>query len=96
MITQAKFSKSVKFFEKGFFDRWNLYGYHNRHASCFFAGVYSKEDVKIINAHKGFKVVWNPGRKKDLFENLNNDIIVMIGNGIEANGYTKRLINKYI
>lgn len=84
MITQARFSKSVKFFERDFLNRWNLNRYGNTHNSCFFAGVYNDEDVKVINAHKGFKVVWNSGRKRDIFDRLDNNIVVMIGNGIEA------------
>ena len=84
MITQARFSKSVKFFERDFLNRWDLNRYGNTHGSCFFAGVYNDEDVKVINAHKGFKVVWNSGRKRDIFDRLDNNIVVMIGNGIEA------------
>ena len=55
-IRQAKFSGGVKFFEQGFLDRWGLERYNNIHEPCFFAGVNTDEDVKIINAHKGFKV----------------------------------------
>jgi len=95
MITQARFARGVKFFERDFLNRWDLNGYHNSQGSCFFAGVYSDEDVRFINAHKGFKVVWNPGRKRDVFDNLNDDIVVMIGNGIDADisNYKSKRVN---
>jgi len=85
MINQVRFSKSVIFFEEGFLQRWGVLPYHDKDAPCLFAGVYNHEDVEIINKHKGFKIVWNTGRKRDLFESLDNNIVVMTGNGIEAN-----------
>lgn len=77
MINQVKFSKSVKFFEKGFCERWNITTYQDINAPCFFAGVYHMDDVNIINYHKGFKIVWNPGRIRPIFTFLNpNNLIV--------------------
>ena len=61
MIKQVRFSKSVQFFEKPMCDRWGVTTYKDRNASCLFAGVYKAEDVRIINRHKGFKVVWSNG-----------------------------------
>ena len=90
MINQTRFSRVVKFFEKDFCKRWNISTYKNKNTPCLFAGVYNMDDVKAINNHKGFKVVWNPGRKRDIFERLDNNIVVMIGNGVEAN-----ISNKY-
>jgi len=90
MIEQVRFSNSVKFFENGFCKRWNVNTYNDINAPCFFAGVYCMEDVEIINRHKGFKVVWNTGRERDIFERLDNNIVVMIGNGVGVN-----ISNKY-
>jgi len=43
------------------------------------------DDVRAINNHKGFKVVWNPGRLRSAFNKLNpENMVVMIGNGIES------------
>ena len=84
MINQVRFSNAVKFFEAGFCKRWDVTPYNDINAPCLFAGVYFPEDVEVINRHKGFKVVWNTGRVRDIFESLDNNIVVMIGNGIEA------------
>lgn len=81
-INQCRFSESVKFFEPGFCERWGIKSYHDINLPCFFAGVYRIEDVKIINAHKGFKVVWNTGSTRRVFNKLKKDIIVMQGVGV--------------
>jgi len=79
MIEQTRWSKSVRFFEKDFCERWNLRTYHDPNAPCFFAGVYRPEDVDIINRHKGFKVVWNNGRvRENLFPLLDPTNMVVL------------------
>ena len=79
MINQTRFSRGVKFFEEGFCKRWDLSIYKNKNAPCFFAGVYNMDDVKAINNHKGFKVVWSPGRvRPKLFPLLNPDNLVVL------------------
>jgi len=77
MIKQVRFSKGVKFFELGFCKRWNIQAYQNINEPCFFAGVYNMEDIEVINNHKGFKVVWNPGRIRPLFTLLDSNLVVM-------------------
>lgn len=57
MITQCRFSNAVKFFEKGFIDRWNLKPYNNKYEDCLFFGIYNEQDVKAIKQHTGFKVI---------------------------------------
>jgi hypothetical protein len=78
MITQVRFSSSVKFFEQDFCARWNVRTYYDQSASCLFAGVYSTEDVRVINAHKGFKVVWNNGHVRPFFTQLNPKNMVVL------------------
>jgi len=91
MINQVRFSDSVKFFEQGFCDRWNIKKYHDINAPAFFAGVYSMnkegqytlKDVDIINKHKGFKVIWNTGAVDDCFDLIDpNNVVVKVGGGI--------------
>lgn len=85
MINQLRFAKNVRFFKPGFKDRWDLDDYNDTNAPCFFAGVYTKEDVDVINNHKGFKVIWNTGRLRSCFDAINpHNVVVMIGNGVEA------------
>ena len=80
MIKQVRFSNSVKFFEKGFCERWNMHPYNDINAPCFFAGVYSQEDVDVINKHKAFKVILNTGKVREIFLNINKkNVIVMEG-----------------
>lgn len=68
MITQCKFSDSVKFFEKEFIKRWGLKPYNNIYDSCIFFGTYSQKDVDIIKNHKGFRVVRDTnGNRLDYF-----------------------------
>ncbi len=78
MINQTRFSKGVKFFEEDFCKRWNISTYKDKNAPCFFAGVYDMNDVKAINNHKGFKVVWNLGRIRPFFTLLNSDNLVVL------------------
>jgi len=77
MIEQVRFSNSVKFFEAGFCKRWNISTYKDKNAPCFFAGVYNMDDVKAINNHKGFKVVWNPGRIRPFFTKLESKNLIV-------------------
>lgn len=78
MIKQVRFSKSVMFFEKDFCKRWDITTYQNANKPCLFAGVYNIEDVEIINKHKGFKVVWNPGRIRPFFTLLDSTNLVVL------------------
>jgi len=78
MINQVRFSKSVIFFEEGFLQRWGVLPYHDKDAPCLFAGVYNHEDVEIINKHKGFKIVWNNGRIRPFFTELNPTNMVVL------------------
>lgn len=57
MITQCKFSDSVRFFEQKFLERWGLTRYKNNNDPCVFFGVYSTADVELIKSHTGYKVV---------------------------------------
>ncbi len=79
MIEQVRFSSGVKFFEADFCKRWNLNLYSDIDAPCLFAGVYFPEDIRAINDHKGFKVVWNWGGIGDFFNNLDPvNVVVMM------------------
>jgi len=51
-MKQCKFSDSVVFFKKGFFEMWNLKEYTNVNEPCVFFGCYSTLDVQIISNHK--------------------------------------------
>lgn len=82
MVKQVRFSESVKFFEQGFLNRWNLDSYYNIHEPCFFAGVYDSNDIKIINTHKGFKVIWNTGRIRDIFTMINPENVIVMDSGV--------------
>jgi len=78
MINQVRFSNSVKFFERDFCNYWNVTTYKNNTDPCLFAGVYNKEDVELINNHKGFKVVWNNGNIRPFFIELNPENMVVL------------------
>jgi hypothetical protein len=77
MINQCRFSKSVAFFQEDFMKKWNLVPYHNTNAPAIFVGVYRPEDVAAINNHKGFKVVCNTGKLRDIFLNINPKNVVV-------------------
>lgn len=77
MIRQARFSRGVNLFESGFLKRWRLDNYHDVNAPCYFAGVYSIEDVNVINAHRGLKIIWNPGHVRPFFRLIRNDNVVI-------------------
>jgi hypothetical protein len=84
-ITQTRFSESVRKFEKDFCELWNMTGYVDVDAPCFFAGVYNKHDVEVIKKHRGLRIVWFCGG--DRFEAHNfagHDIIVLWMDYIEA------------
>jgi len=76
-IEQVYFSKSVKFFEKWFLDRWGLKPYHDINKPALFKGVYRDDDVKAINRHKGFKVVWHTGRSRPQILKVNPQNVVV-------------------
>ena len=77
MIRQARFSDSMKFFKRDFCKRWNVTEYKDINAPCYFVGIYNMEDVNAINDHKGFKVVWNPGRVRPFFTLINPDNLIV-------------------
>lgn len=52
MITQCKFSDSVKFFENDFLNRWQLEQYHDVNKPAVFVGIYSTNDISNIIKHK--------------------------------------------
>ena len=58
MITQSRFSESVKFFKSEFNKLWNLKELTDKASPCVFFGVYSTADVELINNYKGFKVIF--------------------------------------
>jgi len=97
MIKQVRFSKGVKFFEKGFCKRWNVTTYKDINNPCFFVGVYNMQDVKVINNHKGLKVLWHPGRVRDVFVKVDyKHLIVVIGKGVKfdiPDRYNKKIID---
>jgi hypothetical protein len=95
MIKQVYFSGSVKFFEQGFCDRWNIERYHDANAPALFVGVYCMNDVDAINNHKGFKLVWNAGTTKDCFDRIDpNNVVVWVGNGVPFHNPKYRM--KYV
>lgn len=63
-IEQVYFSKSVKYFEKMFLDRWGLKPYSDPSKPALFKGVYNPRDVKVINSHESFGVIWHTGRTR--------------------------------
>lgn len=58
MIKQVKFSDSVKFFEQGFKERWELEDYTSVNEPCIFVGVYSQKDIDIIKQNRSKKIVF--------------------------------------
>lgn len=80
MIREVRFSNSIKFFEKGFCERWNISSYHSVEEPCLFAGVYDMNDVNMINRHKGFKIIWNTGRVREIFNKIVSDNVVVLVN----------------
>ena len=78
MINQVRFSRRVRFFEQDFCKRWNTTTYKDLDAPCLFAGCYRQDDVDAINNHKGFKLVWNNGRVRSIFNQLDSDNLVVL------------------
>ena len=77
-INQVRFSRAVKFFEKEMCHRWHVTPYVSRHQPCLFAGVYNMDDVRVINAHRAFKVVWSNGViRPHLFRRLKSNNLVV-------------------
>ena len=70
MIKQVRFSKSVKFFKPGFCKYWDVVDYHDVNAPCLFVGVYNMDDVAVLNAHKGLKIIWQTGSIKSCFSKV--------------------------
>jgi len=89
MIGQVRFSNSVKFFEEGFCNRWGVIPYRDLEAPCFFAGVYNMNDVKVINNHKGFKLIWNPGRVREIFKHIHSQNVVVMEGWIDCSSINK-------
>jgi hypothetical protein len=58
MIKQVQFSDSVKFFKKGFQDKWNLNDYSRINEPAVFVGVYNSLDIAKIKNHKAKKIVF--------------------------------------
>lgn len=87
MIKQCRFSKSIRFFERGFCDKWGVVPYKKINRSCFFAGVYKQEDVDAINNHKGFKIVWPTGNIRDVFWNINPENVIVRLSSLEPSIY---------
>jgi len=84
MIKQTRFSDKIKFFFKDFCERWNLTGYRYKTKPAFFAGVYDAADVRAINSHKGFKVIWHTGRIRPAMREVKNEnCVLMLNKGIE-------------
>jgi len=84
MIRQARFAKSIRFFKEGFLNRWGLTDYSNNQESCIFVGIYRSEDVDVVNNHKGFKLIWNTGRIRDCFKNIDPINVVVMENTIDC------------
>lgn len=55
IIKQAFVSPDIKFFKKGFLDRYNLLDYFNDDEATVFFGARSSSD--LINKHKGYKII---------------------------------------
>jgi hypothetical protein len=90
MIGQVRFSNSVKFFEEGFCERWGVTTYRDLTAPCFFAGVYNMNDVKVINNHKGFKLIWNPGRVREIFNHISPQNVIVMEGWVDCSSINKR------
>ena len=82
MIKQVRFSDGVRFFEVGFCRKWDVNIYSDINAPCLFVGVYFPVDVEAINKHKGFKVIWNTGRIRDIFTMINCKNVVVMDSGV--------------
>ena len=54
---QLRTSNAIKFFEKGFADKWNLSKYDNINTPAVFFGVYNQDDINAIEEHKGEKIL---------------------------------------
>jgi hypothetical protein len=55
-IKQVSVANCVKFFEKGFKDRWELDSYTNPNEPCFFLGVDGQHT--LINSHRGPVIIY--------------------------------------
>lgn len=54
---QLRTSNAIKFFEKGFADKWKLKEYTDITAPAVFFGVYNDEDVRAVEMHLGEKIL---------------------------------------
>lgn len=54
-IEQVCVANCLKFFKKGFIDRWKLSDYHDKDAPCIFIGAEQPQD---INNHRGLKIIY--------------------------------------
>lgn len=93
MIEQARFSKGVGRFAEPFMSLWGLKEYNDPNKPAIFVGVYTLEDVHAINKHRGLKVVWNTGGRRDIFTTISRDAIVF-GYDVQGLGYKHK--NVYI
>ena len=97
MIEQVRFSKSVKFFQNGFINRWGVRTYSDTGAPTLFLGLYNDSDVDAINNHRGIKVLWHPGSVKSMFTDVDSEgLIVIVGKGVDfdiPDRYDKRVID---
>ncbi len=60
--------------------KWNIQNYHDIDAPCLFAGAYTKEDIEIINAHRGFKVLWFCGVDVKNYNKIDpRNLVVRVG-----------------
>jgi hypothetical protein len=89
-IEQARFSRSIVFFEKDFLKLYSLKRYTDENAPCIFMGVYGQDGVDVINAHKGKKIVLNTGAMRSVFLNINSvNTVISMPKGVEVDVYGK-------
>jgi hypothetical protein len=94
-IEQAKFSYSIDLFRNDFLNKWKISEYHDKNKACFFAGVYSQNDIDIINQHKGFKVVWFTGADyKNAFKINPKNVVVRLGKSM-PDDYLDAIKNRF-
>ena len=69
---QLKTSNTIKFFEEGFYQRWDLLPYENDYDPAVFLGLYNESDVQAAIAHKGFKILVFTGADIGNYERLSH------------------------
>jgi len=73
LIQKVRFSQCVKFFEKGFVDKWGLEAGYSHDEPMLFVGAYTIDDIKTILEHKHRKVVMLLGADMPNIDKLKND-----------------------